>query len=112
MAQVRTPWGHHFCLPPGAQVQDWRLEGCHGHGAFGVLYRAVRVGHESAGPVALKMGLFPWDPRFMREVALLALVQHPSVPRLLGHGFWRRTQGLFFPFIVMEWIEGTQLRDS
>jgi serine/threonine protein kinase len=90
-------------------VQDWLLLGCHGHGGSGVLYRAVRIGHESEGPVALKMALFPWDPRYMREVALLALVQHSNVPRLLGHGFWRRPDGLFFSFIVMEWIEGTPL---
>ncbi|KFE72288.1 hypothetical protein DB31_0550 [Hyalangium minutum] len=90
-------------------MQDWLVESCHGHGAFGVVYRAVRIGHESDGPVALKMALFPWDPRFMREVALLSLVHHPSVPRLLGHGFWRRPQGTFFPFIVMQWVEGTPL---
>jgi len=109
MERAHTPWGHHFCLPPGTRVQDWLVEGCHGHGAFGVVYRAVRVGQEAAGPVALKLALFPWDPRFMREVALLSLVHHPSVPRLLGHGFWRRPQGTFFPFIVMEWVEGTPL---
>jgi len=109
MEHAHTPLGHHFCLPPGTRVQDWLVEGCHGHGASGVLYRAVLVGQESARPVALKMAHFPWDPRFMREVALLALIHHPSVPRLLGHGFWRRPQGLFFPFIVMEWVEGTPL---
>ena len=83
--------------------------GCHGHGAFGVVYRAVRVGQESAGPVAIKMALFPWEPRFMREVGLLSLVHHPSIPRLLGHGFWQDPSGMFFPFIVMEWVEGTPL---
>ena len=101
--------GHLFCLPPGTRVQDWLLLGCHGHGGFGVVYRAVRVGQESAGPVALKMALFPWEPRFMREVGLLSLVRHPSIPRLLGQGFWQDPAGLFFPFIVMEWVEGTPL---
>jgi serine/threonine protein kinase len=59
--------------------------------------------------VALKLALFPWDPRFMREVGLLSLVHHPSTPRLLGHGFWQHPSGTFFPFIVMEWVEGTPL---
>jgi hypothetical protein len=90
-------------------VEDWRLEGCHGHGAYGIVYRAFRVGQESAGPVALKMALYPWDPRFMREVALLSLIHHPSVPRLLGHGFWRHPSGTVFPFVVMQWVEGTPL---
>ncbi len=87
------------------------MVGCHGHGAYGVVYRAVRVGQESAGPVALKMALYPWDPRFMREVGLLSLIHHPSVPRLLGHGFWRHPAGTVLPFIVMEWVEGTPLYD-
>jgi len=34
---------------------------------------------------------------------------HPSIPRLLGHGFWQHPSGTFFPFVVMEWVEGTPL---
>jgi len=109
MKRQPAPAGHLFCLPPGTRVHGWLLLGCHGHGGFGVVYRAFRVGHESEGPVALKMALGPWDPRFMRELGLLSLVDHPSVPRLLGHGFWEAPSGLFFPFIVMEWVEGTPL---
>lgn len=111
MANERAPGMHRFCLPPGTRVGDWCVLGCHGHGAYGVVYRAVRVGQESAGPVALKVALYPWDPRFMREVALLSLIHHPSIPRLLGHGFWRHPSGTVFPFIVMEWVEGTPLYD-
>ncbi len=90
-------------------MEDWRVLGCHGHGASGVVYRAVRVGQESAGPLALKMALYPWDPRFMREVGLLSLIHHPSIPRLHGHGFWRHPAGTVFPFIIMEWVEGITL---
>jgi eukaryotic-like serine/threonine-protein kinase len=100
---------HRSCLPPGTVVEGWRLLGCHGHGAHGVVYRAERVGHEDAGPVAFKLARWPWDPRFMRELALLTLVRHPSAPRLLGHGFLRHPSGVAFPFIIMEWIEGTPL---
>jgi serine/threonine protein kinase len=109
MVKEEAPQTHRFCLPPGTVVEDWRLEGCHGHGAQGIVYRAFRVGQESAGPVAVKMSLYPWDPRFMREVALLSLVHHESVPGLCGHGFWRHPSGSFFPFIVMQWVEGTPL---
>jgi hypothetical protein len=109
MVSEQSPQTHRFCLPPGTVVEDWRLEGCHGHGAYGIVYRAFRVGQESAGPVALKMALYPWDPRFMREVALLSLIHHPSVPRLYGHGFWRHPSGTAFPFVVMQWVEGTPL---
>ncbi len=109
MEREPAPVGHLFCLPPGTRVEDWLLVGCHGHGASGVVYRAVRIGHEAEGFVALKMALFPWDPRFMREVGLLSLVHHPSIPRLLGHGFWQDPSGMSFPFIVMEWVEGPSL---
>ena len=109
MTGPREPQTHLFCLPPGTTVEDWRVVGCHGHGAYGVVYRALRVGQEAAGLVALKVALFPWDPRSMREVALLSLLHHPSVPRLLGHGFRKDAWGAVFPFIVMEWIEGLPL---
>jgi serine/threonine protein kinase len=109
MERDQAPVSHVFCLPPGTRVLDWTGVGCHGHGAYGVVYRAVRVGQEAAGPVALKMALFPWDPRFMREVALLSLIRHPSIPRMYDHGFWQNPEGMFFPFIVMEWVEGTPL---
>ncbi|WP_224370399.1 serine/threonine protein kinase [Hyalangium versicolor] len=111
MERARTPEGHPFCLASGTVVGDWRVEGCRGHGAYGVVYRAVRVGQEEAGPVAIKVALFPWDPRFMREVALLSLIRHPSVPRLLGQGFWRHPGGTVHPFVAMEWVEGTPLYD-
>ena len=109
MAEEQLPGRHWFCLPPGTVVEEWRVVGCHGHGAYGIVYRAVRVGHEAAGEVALKVALYPWDPRFMREVGLLSLVHHPSVPRLLGQGFWKHHSGESYPFIAMEWIEGMPL---
>ncbi|MDP9144634.1 MAG: serine/threonine protein kinase [Actinomycetota bacterium] len=109
MADEQLPGRHWFCLPPGTRVEDWCVVGCRGHGAYGIVYRAVRVGQEAAGEVALKVAMYPWDPRFMREVGLLSLVHHPSVPRLLGQGFWKHSSGVVYPFIVMEWIEGTPL---
>jgi hypothetical protein len=93
VAEEQLPGRHWFCLPPGTVVEDWRVVGCRGHGAYGIVYRAVRVGHEAVGEVALKVALYPWDPRFMREVGLLSLVHHPSVPRLLGQGFWKHPSG-------------------
>jgi hypothetical protein len=51
--------------PVGTVVGPWRVEGW-----AGLVYRAVRVGCEEEGPVALKLAVHPEDPRFEREVRL------------------------------------------
>ncbi len=96
-------------LIPGTQVGGWRVEAWEGQGASGAVYRAVRVGQESAGPVALKRSLYPWGARFEREVELLSRVRHPSIPRLLDRSHARYASGNEYPFFVMEWVEGTPL---
>ncbi|MDY7233185.1 serine/threonine protein kinase [Hyalangium rubrum] len=98
-------------LPMGTQVGPWRLEGWGGRGTYGVVYRAVRVGREEAGCVALKLALHPEDPRFEREVKLLSSLRHPSVPRFHGHGGWRHPSGAVHPYLAMQWIHGRPLYD-
>lgn len=109
MSNERAPDEHLPQLPPGLQVGDWRVVERHGYGSFGVIYRAVRVGQEDAGPVALKVSVYPWDPRFAREAELLARIRHPCVPRLLHRGVLRHVSGVEHPYFVMEWIDGTPL---
>jgi hypothetical protein len=58
-------------------VGTWRVEAWAGRGVYGVVYRAVPVNAEHANPVALKLALFPRDPRFAREVELLSSKQLP-----------------------------------
>ncbi len=96
-------------LPLGTRIGPWRVIGYGGVGVYGAVYRAVRMGHEEAGPVALKLALCPRDPRFEREAKLLARTRHPSVPRLLDAGLWRHSSGFMHPYIVMEWIDGEPL---
>jgi serine/threonine protein kinase len=82
----------------------------HGQGGYGAVYRALRIGQEDAGPVALKLSLYPWDARFARAGALLSRLRHPRAPRLLGHGFWRPpSSGVEHPYLVIEWVEGSPL---
>ncbi|WP_171817764.1 serine/threonine protein kinase [Pyxidicoccus fallax] len=79
-----------------------------GLGAHGAVYRAV--GPETGvGPVALKLALHPKDERFAREVELLKRIRHPSVPRLVDHGDWRRPEGFAYPYLVMELVDGVSL---
>jgi eukaryotic-like serine/threonine-protein kinase len=99
------PWA----LPLGTRIGAWRVVGFGDRGVFGIVYRAVRVGHEEDGPVALKLAAYPRDPRFEREAWLLRHVHHPSVPRLLDYGQWRHASGFLHPYLVMEWIGGETL---
>jgi serine/threonine protein kinase len=103
------PEEHSPRLPPGTLVGNWRVEAWQSQGAYGAVYRAVQVGQEHAGPVALKLSLSPWDARFAREAQLLSRLSHPSIPRLLGQGVLRSPSGAEHPFFVMEWVEGTPL---
>jgi serine/threonine protein kinase len=96
-------------LPPGTEVGPWRVVEFQGHGSYGIVYRAFRVGQEHLGPVALKLARYPWDPRFAREAELLSRLHHPSIPGLLDHGPWRAASGAEHPYLVIEWVEGTPL---
>jgi hypothetical protein len=59
--------------------------------------------------VALKLALFAYDPRFLREVELLSRTHHPSVPELLDRGWWLSGSGSSHPYLVMEWVRGVPL---
>jgi serine/threonine protein kinase len=96
-------------LPLGTRIGPWRVVGFGDRGVFGIVYRAVRVGREKDGPVALKVAVYPRDPRFEREAWLLRNVRHPSVPRLLDAGQLRHASGFLHPYLVMEWIQGETL---
>ncbi|HEX8701883.1 MAG TPA: serine/threonine-protein kinase, partial [Myxococcaceae bacterium] len=98
-------------LPVGTVVGPWRVEGWAGRGSYGAVYRAVRVGREEAGSVALKLAVHPEDPRFEREVNLLSRLRHPNVPSHLGHGVWRLPGGAEHPYLAMQWIQGSPLYD-
>jgi serine/threonine protein kinase len=87
-------------------VESWA-----GRGVYGAVYRAVPVAEAHADPVALKVALFPDDPRFAREVELLSRAHHPSLPELYGHGVWQASGGTLHPFLAMQWVAGLHLYD-
>ncbi len=96
-------------LRPGDLVGPWRIEGYAGRGTYGVVYRARRAGHPGSVAVALKLALFAYDPRFLREVELLSRVHHPAVPELLDRGWWTTDEGCVHPYLVMQWVKGLLL---
>ncbi|MDC0713830.1 serine/threonine-protein kinase [Stigmatella sp. ncwal1] len=97
-------------LPPGTLLGPWRLMHRAGRGAYGAVYRAVRVGQEAAGPVALKLSLYSREGRFEREAEVLSRVRHLGVPRLLDEGEWvGGPWRVAYPYLVMDWVEGQSL---
>jgi hypothetical protein len=96
-------------LPFGTKVGAWSVYGIQGRGTYGTVYRAVNQERKHLGPVALKLAVYPGDPRFEREAELLSRIRHPSVPRLFDAGVWQAPLGGAHPFVVMEWIEGEPL---
>ncbi|SEU36197.1 Serine/threonine protein kinase [Stigmatella erecta] len=105
----RRPQLNPGALPPGSSVGPWQVARWHARGGNGTVYQAVKQGQEGAGPVALKLALYPEDRRFGREAGLLSRLQHPHVPRLLESGQWRHPSGAFYPYLAMEWVEGVPL---
>ncbi|WP_224245275.1 serine/threonine protein kinase [Hyalangium gracile] len=98
-------------LPPGMGVGPWCVVRRHARGTYGTVYLAERAGHPEAGRFALKMANAPMDPRFARETEVLARIRHPHVPRFEDRGWWTYQEGVVFPYLVMEWVEGVPLYD-
>jgi eukaryotic-like serine/threonine-protein kinase len=105
MTDTKTP----DSLRPGDLVGPWRVEGYAGRGSYGAVYRARRAGQPHSKPVALKIAVFPSDPRFSREVELLSRNPHPGIPGLLDQGSWQASAEVAHPYFVMEWIRGRSL---
>jgi predicted Ser/Thr protein kinase len=109
MDRTQVPAPHPANLRPGAVVGPWRVVGWLGRGVHGTVYKAVRVGQEQAGPVALKVAMMPGDPRFAQEAELLRRLHHPSLPRLEDAGEWLHASGEVYPYLAMEFLEGLPL---
>ncbi len=94
----------------GRTFDGYRIEGVIGRGGMGVVYKANQL---SLGrPVAIK--LLPEDfadrpqflERFHREVDVLSKLSHPNIVTVFERGEIDER-----PYLVMEYVEGTSLRD-
>jgi serine/threonine-protein kinase len=95
-------------LQGGDRIGDFVLEGLHGGGGMGEVWKAF---HESTGRhVAIKVLRqdYSSDPelarRFLREVQVLARLDHPHIVRV-HHAFVEGQQS----YLVLEFIEGRTL---
>jgi serine/threonine protein kinase len=83
-----------------------------GRGGFGAVFRAVRIGAEGSGPVAIKFlnrGNLPSlqeQIRFQREATLMSQLLHPGTVTVYELG---ESEGR--AYIVMEYVDGQNLRD-
>jgi serine/threonine protein kinase len=98
-------------LKLGDQIGDWIVDDELGEGGMGAVYRchntlSTKIG--AAVKVLKPHGLGKARERFLREVELLASVQHPAVVRVLGGGE-DTERGLLF--MAMELLQGEELSD-
>ncbi len=85
-----------------SQLDRWTLTRCVGSGGEGTVYRACEAG--SSAQVAIKRYHRGREESARRELEVLRDLRHPNLPAYVDHG---EADGL--PFLVMEWVEGTQL---
>ncbi len=97
-------------LSPGSRLGPWEVQAEIGQGGMGRVYRGRRADGAFEMEVAIKLigqrrrGL---AELLQRECQLLARLDHPSVTRLVDAGLDDQAG----PFLVMEWVEGTDLAD-
>jgi len=94
---------------PGLVIGPWRLLERAGSGANGIVYRACLDEDPGRGHYAFKLAREPGAPRFEREAELLSRIDHPHVPRLVDRGMWTSSWGTGYPYLVMQWVEGSPL---
>ena len=95
-------------LEPDTRLGPWVVREAVGQGGMGMVYRGERADGAFEMDVAIKLigkrrrGL---AELLQRESRLLARLDHPSVTRLVDAGLDEQAG----PFLVMEWVEGTDL---
>jgi len=96
---------------PGSVIGRWRIIERVGGGTFGIVYRVCLAEDPGGGEYALKLAREAGDLRFEREGELLSRIRHPHVPGLRDRGVWQGSRRRWYPYIVMQWVEGLPLYD-
>lgn len=94
---------------PGSVIGPWRLLERGGSGANGIVYRACLDEDPGRGHYALKLAREPGAPRFEREAELLSRLDHPNIVKLVDRGTWTSPWCTGYPYLVMQWVEGSPL---
>ncbi len=97
-------------LEPGTRLGPWRVQAFVGAGGMGKVYRGERADGAFEKEVAIKLiGSRGRElaGQLRHESRLLARLDHPTVTRLIDAGVTESDE----PYLVMEWIEGSDLED-
>ncbi|HEX8697463.1 MAG TPA: protein kinase, partial [Myxococcaceae bacterium] len=94
---------------PGSLIGPWRILDRMGSGTFGIVYSVCLAEDPDAGEYALKLARQAGDLRFEREAELLSRIRHPHVPGLRARGVWQGSQRRWYPYLIMQWVEGVPL---
>jgi len=97
-------------LEPGTRLGPWRITEFVGAGGMGKVYRGERADGAFEKEVAVKLigSLRPGlADQLRQESHLLARLDHPTVTRLIDAGLTESDE----PYLVMEWVEGSDLED-
>jgi serine/threonine protein kinase len=95
-------------LPPGTHLGQYRIQGQLGHGGMATVYLAQDPKHHR--PIAVKvlrseLGRTIGPERFLREIEVVAHLQHPHILPLIDSGL---AEGRLY--YVMPFVEGESLR--
>ncbi|HEX8698010.1 MAG TPA: serine/threonine-protein kinase [Myxococcaceae bacterium] len=93
----------------GTLIGPWRILERMGSGSFGIVYSVCLAEEPAAGEYALKLARQAGDLRFEREGELLSRIRHPHVPGLRERGVWQGSHRGWYPYLVMQWVEGLPL---
>ena len=94
----------------GKEINGYRIESVIGRGGMGVVYNATQLSLNRAVAIKVIPETFAEHPqfveRFHREVDVLSKLSHPNIVTVFERG---EIDGRLY--VVMEFVEGTSLRD-
>ncbi len=102
-------------LQGGQQIGDFVIEAEQGRGGMAVVYRAQQVSLKRTVALKLMLPQISVDPqavvRFQQEAQHAARLSHPHIVTIYSIGELTLPNGLTVPYIAMQYISGTTLRE-
>ena len=96
--------------PPPTQIGNYKIESLLRKGGMSLLYIGIHQESQEAALIKVLLPKYARDPDcialFLNEAKILSLTDHPNIVKLKETGQW---EGGYF--LVMEFIQGTSLRE-